>query len=385
MHATYRPREAQWRVIFRMTTDVRTRPHQVHGVFDRDDELSAANHELVTFCRDEETGLRAIISVHDTTLGPALGGTRFFPYRTEDEALTDGLRLSRGMTFKAAAAGMPLGGGKAVIIGNPAEIKTPDLLRAYGRFIEALGGRYITAADVGTTSDDLDIIGEVTSHVVGRSVAAGGSGDSGFSTAYGVFCAMSSAAEVAWGADGLHGRTVGVEGAGKVGFHLVGMLVEEGARVVVSDPYEPALARLRDVYDSVQTAPSVIDQPLDVYAPCVLGATLTESSVRSIEARMVCGAANNQLLTANVGDLMAAKGVLWVPDFVANAGGLIQVGGERQDKSEDDVLLDVRRIGSTVANILETSRVDGVSTGEAALGIVRRRLQDARSTTEAAL
>lgn len=363
-----------------MTTDVLSGTSLDQGVFDRGDELSTANHELVMFCQDEETGLRAIISVHDTTLGPALGGTRFYPYGTEAEALTDTLRLSRGMTFKAAAAGLPLGGGKAVIIGDPAGHKTPDLLRAYGRFVDALGGRYVTAADVGTTSDDLDTIGEVTSHVVGRSRAAGGSGDSGFSTAFGVFCAMTSAAEVVWGSAGLKGRVVGVEGAGKVGFHLVGLLLEEGADVVVSDPHEPAMTRLSDAYEDVRTASTVIDQPIDAYAPCALGGTLTEESVRSLEAQLVCGAANNQLLSADVDELMFSRGVLWVPDFVANAGGLIQVGGERLNMSEDDVLRDVRQIGYTVADVLATSARSGISTGNAVLGVVRSRLEAAKSS-----
>lgn len=361
-----------------MTTDVLNRDPLSLGVFARSDELGQSNHELVSFCRDEQTGLRAIISVHDTTLGPALGGTRFYPYRTEGEALTDALRLSQGMTHKAAAAGMPLGGGKAVIIGDPTAIKTPDLLRAYGRFINTLGGTYITAADVGTTSDDLDVIGEVTRHVVGRNKAAGGSGDSGYSTAFGVFCSMRSAAELAWGSAGLRGRTVGVEGAGKVGFHLVGLLLDEGASVVVSDPYPLALERVRNTYGDVSTARSVIDAPVDVYAPCALGATLTKASAMTLQARVVCGAANNQLLTSEVDELLAARDVLWVPDFVANAGGLIQVGGELQAKTDDDVLADVRQIGATVMQILLASRERGVSTGAAAQDLVEARLTSAR-------
>jgi valine dehydrogenase (NAD+) len=362
-----------------MTVDVRTHEAGPDGVFDRADELASAGHEQIVFCRDDETGLRAIISVHDTTLGPALGGTRFYPYGSEAEALTDGLRLSQGMTFKAAAAGMPLGGGKAVIIGDPAIIKTPALLRAYGRFIDTLGGRYISAADVGTTSDDLDVIGETTQHVVGRTVAAGGSGDSGFSTAFGVFSAMRAAAGLTWGDDGLRGRTVGVEGAGKVGVHLIGLLREEGARVVVSDPYAPAIDRVRDLYDGVTSAASVIDLPLDVYAPCALGATLTPESVGRLSAELVCGAANNQLLTSEVGEALRLRGITWVPDFVANAGGLIQVGGELRDRTEEEVLADVERIGLTVVEILQSARELGVSSSAAAQAVVRSRLQAART------
>jgi len=363
--------------ISHMTVDVLNESRHIPGVFDRFDDLSAAHHEQIVFCRDESTGLKAIIAVHDTTLGPALGGTRFYPYRSESYALTDVLRLSRGMTRKAAAAGMPFGGGKAVIIGDPVQLKTPGLLHAYGRFIDGLGGRYITAADVGTTSEDLDVIGEVTDHVVGRSRTAGGSGDSGCLTAYGVFCAMQTAAERLWGKPGLHGRTVGVEGAGKVGFHLVGLLRQTGANVLVSEPYEPALERLNDEFGPVLAVNKIVDQNVDVYAPCALGATLTPESVQSLKAKLVCGAANNQLLTQDVDGLMAARGVLWIPDFVANAGGLIQVGSELQEKTADEVRDDVLKIGSTVSDILDASDRDGVPPGESAIRVVESRLREA--------
>lgn len=349
------------------------------GVFDRTDELASAGHEQVVFCRDKDSGLRAIISIHDTTLGPALGGTRMFPYSSEAAALTDGLRLAQGMTFKAAAAGMPLGGGKAVIIGDPATDKSPELLRAYGRFIERLGGTYITAADVGTTSDDLDIVGETTTHVVGRNKDAGGSGDSGYSTAYGVFCSMRAAAEVLWGAEGLNGRTVGVEGAGKVGVHLIGLLIQAGASVVVCDPYEPALVKVRELYPAVKTATSVIDLPLDVYAPCALGATLTPGSVAALAVKLVCGAANNQLLHQGVGQELSSRDILWVPDFVANAGGLIQVGGELQSKTPEQVLIDVAKIGGTVTEILAAALEQAITTSAAANGVVQQRLLNARN------
>lgn len=347
------------------------------GVFDRADELSSAHHEAVMFCHDEPTGLRAIIGIHHTGLGPALGGTRFFPYRSEAEALTDVLRLSRGMTFKAAAAGMPLGGGKAVIIGDPARMKTPELLRAYGGFIDSLGGKYISAADVGTSSHDLDIIGQSTRWVVGRSKEAGGSGDSGYATALGVACAMDSAAQLRWGPDGVCGRTVGVEGAGKVGFELVKLLLDRGAHVIVTDSYGPTLAKVKYAYPQVKTASRVIDDQLDVYAPCALGGTLTPQTVRSLRAQVVCGAANNQLLTEDVDDLLAARDILWVPDYVANAGGLIQVGSELQDRTEDEVLADIRRIGATVETILTAATQNRISAGKAASRIVRQRLPSA--------
>jgi valine dehydrogenase (NAD+) len=357
-----------------MAVDVLER---TQGVFDRHDELSAAGHEQVMFCRDVATGLRAIIGVHDTTGGPALGGTRFYPYSSEADALTDCLRLAQGMTFKAAAADLPLGGGKAVIIGDPAVDKTPALLRAYGRFVERLGGCYVTAADVGTTSDDLDVIGETTRHVVGRNVAAGGSGDSGLSTASGVFHAMRAAAAHVWGGEGLVGRRIGVEGAGKVGLHLVGLLLQEGASVVVSDPSERAIQRVRDRYGSaVDVARSVIDAPVDVYAPCALGATLTPSSVTGLRASVVCGAANNQLASSAVDDHLSSRGVTWVPDYVANAGGLIQVGGELRQRTREQVLEDVRRIGATTQKILDAAAGDRIPTGRAAAQLVQLRLSE---------
>jgi valine dehydrogenase (NAD+) len=346
-----------------------------HGVFDRSDELATAGHEQVMFCSDDATGLRAIISIHDTARGPALGGTRFFPYRSEGDALTDGLRLAQGMTFKAAAADMPLGGAKAVIIGDPATDKTPELLRAYGRFIERLGGCYVTAADVGTTSDDLDIIGESTRHVVGRNVAAGGSGDSGLSTATGVFHAMRAAAEHVWGSDALAGRKVGVEGAGKVGRHLVRLVLEEGASVVVCDPSQGAIKLLKRLYGGqVRVLPSVVDAEVDVYAPCALGATLTPSSVAQLRASVVCGAANNQLVSTEVDTELFSRGITWVPDYVANAGGLIQVGGELQQRTVKQVLDDVQRIGATTRQILRTASGTGISPGAAATQLVKARL-----------
>ena len=227
-----------------------------HEVFDREDDLQDAHHEMVVHFAEVETGLRAIVRVHDTTLGPALGGARFFPYRSEAEALTNSLRLSRGMTFEAAAAGMHLGGGKAFIIGDLAGLNTPALLRAYGRSLDRLGGTYITAADVGTTSADFDVIGEITRHVVGRTKGAGGSGDSGFATVYGVFCFMQAAATAAWGSAGLCGRTVGIERVGKGGIHLTGLLLDEGAIVVIADLSELALRRVAEAYDGVSAAAS---------------------------------------------------------------------------------------------------------------------------------
>ncbi|WGX96383.1 Glu/Leu/Phe/Val dehydrogenase dimerization domain-containing protein [Nocardioides sp. L-11A] len=340
-------------------------------VFERTDELGTAGHEQVVFCRDAASGLRAIIAIHDTRLGPALGGTRFYPYATESAALTDVLRLSQGMTHKAAAAGVPLGGGKAVIIGDPATVKTPALLAAYGRLVDSLSGRYITAGDVGTSAQDLDVVATATRHVVGSN---GGSGDSGFSTAYGVFSALRAAAEHRWGADGLRGRRVGVEGVGKVGAQLVGLLLEEGAEVTVSDASGDALARVLERHPRVTIRHAVLDAPLDVYAPCALGATLTPGSVDAIRASIVCGAANNQLLDSSVAPLLRRRDITWVPDYVANAGGLIQVGGEIWERTADEVRGDIARIADTVRAILRRSDDGDLLPSEVAAEIVAERL-----------
>ncbi|MDQ6524912.1 Glu/Leu/Phe/Val dehydrogenase dimerization domain-containing protein [Nocardioides sp. LHD-245] len=345
-------------------------------VFERSDELGTAGHEQVVFCRDAASGLRAIIAIHDTRLGPALGGTRFYPYASEAEALTDVLRLSQGMTHKAAAAGIALGGGKAVIIGDPATVKTPALLAAYGRFVDTLSGRYITAGDVGTSAQDLDIVATATRHVVG---STGGSGDSGYSTAYGVFSAMRAAAEHRWGPDGLRGRRVGVEGVGKVGAQLVGLLLEEGAEVTVSDASGDALAQVLERHPRITIRHAVLDAPVDVYAPCALGATLTTGSADAIRASIVCGAANNQLLDSSVAPLLRRRDITWVPDYVANAGGLIQVGGEIGERTTDDVRGDIARIADTVRDILRRSDEGGLLPGEVAAEIVAERLAAAPS------
>ncbi|MDQ6523985.1 Glu/Leu/Phe/Val dehydrogenase dimerization domain-containing protein [Nocardioides sp. LHD-245] len=366
-----------------------TTPVEPLAVFDRSDDLATAGHEQVVFCRDDRSGLRAIIAIHSTALGPALGGTRFKAYPHESAALVDVLRLSQGMTFKAALAGLPLGGGKAVIIGDPDTQKTPELLAAYGGFVDRLAGHYVTAADIGTTDADLDVVGTRTRHVTGRTRAGGGSGDSGRSTATGVFESMRAAAELVWGDDGLRGRRVGVEGVGKVGRHLVDLLLVAGARVAVSDASPAALARLRAELaagpaadraarraadDVVEVLPSVIDAEVDVYAPCALGATLDVDTVDRLRARVVCGAANNQLASAEVDELLAARGIVWVPDYAANSGGLIQVGGELLGWSSAEVDRRVQAVGSTVRGILTTAAATLLPTGRVADEQARARL-----------
>lgn len=348
------------------------------GVFDRPDFADDSPHEQVVFCQDPSTGLKAIIGIHSTTLGPALGGTRFFPYRDEQAALTDALRLSRGMTYKAAAAGLHLGGGKAVLIGDPARVKTPALLEAYGRFVDTLGGRYITAGDVGTTSDDMDVIGRSTKHVVARTPAAGGSGDSAPLTARGVFHSIVAAAESVWGSTDLSGRRVGVEGTGKVGYNLIALLTEAGATITASDVNAAAVQRVSADFPGVTVAETVIDKDIDIYAPCAMGATLTDTTVRILDAAVVCGAANNQLAQPGVEELLRDRGIVWVPDFVANSGGLIQVAGEIENKPRHEVVKQVEHIGATVTDIFQRQQAQGILAGQAADAIVRERLGNTR-------
>ncbi|TYL45603.1 Glu/Leu/Phe/Val dehydrogenase [Nocardioides sp. BGMRC 2183] len=343
-------------------------------------------HEQVVFAQDPASGLRAIIAIHSTALGPALGGTRFYPYTSTGDALRDVLALSRGMTYKAAVAGLDLGGGKAVIIGDPALDKSEALLRAYGRFVESLAGRYFTACDVGTFSPDMDLIGRETRYVTGRTEAVGGAGDSSVLTAYGVFCGMRAAAEHAWGdadpAAVLQGRTVGVAGVGKVGRHLVGHLTEAGADVVVTDVAQGAVDRVRDEYPHVRVVGStdeLVASALDVYAPCALGNALTDQVVETLSARVVCGAANNQLAHDGVEKLLGEAGIVYAPDFVVNAGGLIQVDDEREGAHG----FDFARAEARTARIYDTTRVvleravsDDVPTAVAADRLAEQRMRD---------
>jgi len=336
-----------------------------------------AGHEQVVYCSDPASGLRAIIAVYSTALGPALGGTRFYPYASEDAALTDVLRLSRAMAYKASVAGLDLGGGKAVILGDPTKDKTEALLRAYGTAVERLGGRYYTACDVGTFVPDMDVISQTSAFVTGRSTALGGAGDSAVLTAYGVWQAMRAAAEHAWGTPSLAGRTVGVEGIGKVGRRLVGHLVDEGATVVASDAFPAALEGLPD---GVQVA-SVSELPrraLDVYAPCALGGSLTDSSAAALQARVVCGAANNQLAHPGVEADLAARGVLYVPDYVANAGGVIQVADEIGGFDLDRARARAATIFDTVLRVLRAADAAGVPPAVAADRLAEERMAAAR-------
>jgi valine dehydrogenase (NAD+) len=345
-----------------------------------DDDIlfgGANAHEQVVHFQDRATGLRAIVAIYSTALGPALGGTRFYPYRSEREALQDVLNLSRGMAYKAALAGLDLGGGKAVIIGDPAMLKSEALLRAYGRFVQSLGGRYYTACDVGTFSEDMDHIARECDYVTGRTVAEGGAGDSSVLTALGVFQGMRAAAEATWGTSSLAGRTVGVAGVGKVGRHLVNHLVEAGASVMVTDVNETAVQRIVDQHPGVTavgSAEELVGVGLDVYAPCALGGALTDRVVDKLSARIVCGAANNQLAHPGIGKSLQDRGVLYAPDYVVNAGGLIQVADELKGFSFERARQRAEKIFDTTKLVLQVADRDGVPPSVAADRLAERRM-----------
>jgi valine dehydrogenase (NAD+) len=334
------------------------------------------NHEQVVFCRDPDSGLRAIIAIYSTALGPALGGTRFYPYPSESAALVDVLNLSKAMAYKAACAGLDLGGGKAVIIGDPTTDKSEALLRAYGRFVEAVGGRYYTACDVGTYVEDMDVVARESRFVTGRSPAHGGAGDSSILTAYGVFQGMRAAAEFAWGSPSLAGRRVGIAGVGKVGRHLVEHLLADGASVLVSDVSRDAVDRVRVLHPEVDVCEpeALVGSVMDVYAPCALGGALDDDTVPVLAAQIVCGAANNQLAHAGIEKVLADRGVLYAPDYVVNSGGLIQVADEIHGYSEARARAKAAGIYETTRRIFALAGAEGVPPSVAADRIAERRM-----------
>lgn len=348
-----------------------------HWVSEDGDDVLAGDHEQVVFCHDAASGLRAIIALHSTALGPALGGTRFYPYPSTADALADVLHLSRGMTYKNAVAGLPLGGGKAVIIGDPQRDKSPELLRAFGRFVQSLGGRYVTACDVGTFVVDMDVVGETCDFVTGRSEANGGAGDSSVLTSLGVFQGMRAAAQHRWGTPTLAGRRVGVSGVGKVGHLLVGLLREDGADVVVTDVSTAALDRVRAEHPQVKSVASteeLVSSFMDVYAPCALGGALTPEVVQQLQAQIVCGAANNQLADPEVADQLMARQITYAPDYLVNSGGVIQVFDELQGFSFERARERTLGIFDSTAAVLAEADAEGIAPSLAADRLAERRI-----------
>ena len=336
--------------------------------------LSGSEHEDIVAIQRTQSGLRAIIAIHSTLLGPSLGGARFYPYEDEAHALDDVLRLSRAMTQKAALAGLAQGGGKAVIIGDPRLVKTPALLRDFAAAVDSLRGRYITAEDVGTTQDDMNLIRETTPFVAGTAISRGGSGDPSAATAFGVVVAMEAAAARRWGGD-LEGRTVCVLGAGKVGGEIIRLLVQRRVVVVASD-VDPTKAEraLRAGATRVVDPADALRVPAEIFCPCALGGLLTEEVVPELGFAIIVGAANNQLARAEVADSLAAAGILYVPDFLANAGGIINIAEESDGYDEVRAVQAVGQIRATTTTVLERAELCGITPLAAAEELVAERL-----------
>jgi len=339
-------------------------------------------HEQVVFCHDPHSGLNAIIAIHNTTLGSALGGTRLWNYNSHDDAIIDALRLSRGMTYKAAISGLNLGGGKAVIIGDASKIKSEALWRRYGKFVNSLNGKYITAEDVNTSARDMEYISLETKFVTGVPEYMGGSGDPSPFTAYGVFMGMKAAAKKAWGNDSLSGKKVMVQGAGHVGQYLIGHLVEEGAKIYVCDINEAKLKEVKDKFHGVEIVDGnkIFDMEFDIYAPCALGATVNTESIGKMKCPIIAGAANNQLADENVhGPMLVEKGIIYVPDFLINAGGLINVSAELDGYNRERVMGNVEKIYGRTLEIFDLAENEKVHTQQAAMRIAEKRLKDIAS------
>lgn len=345
------------------------------SVFEHMQELE---HEQLVFCHDPKTGLNAIIAIHDTTLGPALGGTRLWNYASHEDAVIDALRLSRGMTYKAAISGLNLGGGKAVIVGDAKSIKSEGLWRRYGKFVNSLNGKYITAEDVNTSARDMEYISMETQFVTGVPEFMGGSGDPSPFTAYGVFVGMKASAKKVWGNDSLSGRKVLVQGVGHVGQYLVGHLVEDGAEVYISDISEAKLKETTDKFEGVKVVDNsdIFNLDMDIYAPCALGATVNDESIAKMKCPIIAGAANNQLAVEEKhGPMLIEKGIVYAPDFLINAGGLINVSAELDGYNYDRVMGQVEQIYDRTLEIYALSDEEKMHTQSAAMTIAKRRLE----------
>lgn len=339
-----------------------------HSAFDR--------HEMVVHSHDPASGLRAIIAIHDSRLGPALGGCRMWPYGSDDDALTDVLRLSRGMTYKSALAGLKFGGGKAVIIGDPHNAKTPALMAAMGRAVDSLGGRYIVAEDVGIRAADVAEMARQTSHVAGL---PGQGGDPSPATAYGVYQGIRAGAAFALRRNGLDGIAVAVQGLGNVGRNLCALLAADGAKLIVADIDPAAVECAADTYGAEVAAPESIHRvPADVYAPCALGAVINDRTAGQIQAKLVAGSANNQLAEPRHGEALKRRGILYAPDYAINAGGIINIAHEAwhtgRPYARDTAFADVARIHDTLLDIFAEARMAGIATEAAADRLAERRL-----------
>jgi len=340
------------------------------------DSMASMDHEQLVFCHDEATGLKAIVGIHNTVLGPAMGGTRMWNYATEQEAVTDVLRLSRGMTFKSAIAGLNIGGGKAVIIGDVTKIKSEALLRRFGKFINSLNGKYWTAEDVNMSMRDMEYIRMETPFVTGVPETMGGSGDPSPVTAYGVYVGMKASAKKAYGSESLKGRKVLVQGVGHVGCYLIDHLMEEGAEVLINDIFEEKIAAVTTKH-KVQVVDSVYDQEMNIYAPCALGATLNDETIPQLTCDIVAGAANNQLEDEAVhGEMLKDRGILYAPDFLINSGGITNVFYEMMGSyNREKVYKQTEEIFGICMNVISHAEENNVTTHAAAMKLALDRIE----------
>jgi leucine dehydrogenase len=363
-----------------MTTEL-LKANELHKVDPVFGQVSFDGHEQVVFCQDKDTGLKAIIGIHNTVLGPALGGTRMWNYTNEWEALNDVLRLSRGMTYKNSISGLNLGGGKAVIIGDAKSQKTPELMRRFGQFVDSLSGKYITAEDVGMETKDMDTVNEVTKYVAGISVDRGGSGNPSPVTAYGVYMGMKAAAKYKYGSDSLGGKKVLVQGIGHVGEVLVQHLTENGALVTITDINEERVNQVATKYGAtIYSGNDLYSAEVDIYAPCALGATINDATINNIKVSIIAGAANNQLANEAIhGKILKEKGILYAPDFLINAGGVINVYSELVKWTNAQVMEKTENIYNTALEIFKFADDNNITTHQAAFSMAQKRIDDAKN------
>jgi len=344
-------------------------------------QLTTYNHEKLVFCQDNETGLKAIIAIHNTVLGPGLGGTRVWNYASDAEAINDVLRLSRGMTYKAAISGLNLGGAKTVIMGDAKIIKTEALMRKFGRFVENLNGKYITAEDVNTTTKDMEYVNMETDHVVGLPESMGGGGDPSPVTAYGTYMGMKASAQYVWGNDSLSGKKIAVQGIGKVGGHLIERLHAEGAKLYISDINEAVLSHYsKKLGATVVKGDEIFGLEVDVFAPCALGAVLNTENINKLKCKVIAGAANNQLEDENAhGALLTEKGIAYAPDFLINAGGLINVYQEHIGYNRETAMRNTEHIYDVTLNIYKVAETKKIPTQRAAIELAEKRISDIKN------
>ncbi len=340
------------------------------------EHIEPRNHEQVVFCSDKQSGLRAIIAIHNTTLGPALGGTRMWMYASDQDALIDVLRLSRGMTYKAAVAGLNLGGGKAVIIGDPNKSKTEAMFRAFGRFVEGLAGRYITAEDVGTNVRDMEYVRMETKYVTGIDKALGGSGDPSPVTAFGVYMGIKASMKELMGNDSLKGKKVAIQGAGHVAEYVLQHLKKEGAKVFISDIYHDKVERVaREGGAQIVDPNDIYDVDADIFCPCALGAIINDDTIPRFKFKIIAGGANNQLADeARHGQMLIDKNIMYAPDYAINAGGLINVYNELEGYSKERALKQAEGIYDTMLTIYAIAKRDKVPTYEASNRLAEHRI-----------